>query len=53
VPFLGNLFKKRSKSTDKAELLVFVTPRVLQVAHRDVVAPVQVREYPQLPEMRN
>ncbi|HMB44032.1 MAG TPA: type IV pilus secretin PilQ [Luteimonas sp.] len=31
VPFLGNLFKKRGKSTDKAELLVFVTPRVLQV----------------------
>ena len=54
VPFLGNLFKKRGKSTDKAELLIFVTPRVLQVAHRDVgVAPVQTREYPQLPEMRN
>lgn len=32
VPFLGNLFKKHSKSTDKAELLIFVTPRVLQVA---------------------
>ena len=52
VPFLGNLFKKHGKSTDKAELLVFVTPRVLQVTHRDV-APVQMREYPQLPEMRN
>jgi type IV pilus assembly protein PilQ len=53
IPFLGNLFKKHGKSTDKAELLVFVTPRVLQVSHRDVeVAPV-VREYPQLQEMRN
>ncbi len=32
VPFLGNLFKKRGKSKDKAELLVFVTPKVLRVA---------------------
>jgi type IV pilus assembly protein PilQ len=53
VPFLGNLFKKRGKSTDKAELLIFVTPRVLQVAHRDVEVAVPVREYPQLPDMRN
>ena len=34
VPILGNLFKKRGKSHSKAELLVFVTPRVLQVAKR-------------------
>jgi type IV pilus assembly protein PilQ len=33
VPFLGNLFKKRGKSSEKAELLVFLTPRVLMVAH--------------------
>lgn len=32
VPFLGNLFKKRSKSKSKAELLIMVTPRVLRVA---------------------
>ncbi|MCD7097614.1 type IV pilus secretin PilQ family protein [Stenotrophomonas sp. MMGLT7] len=32
IPFLGNLFKKRGKSKDKAELLVFVTPKVLRVA---------------------
>ena len=32
VPWLGNLFKKTNKSHSKAELLVFVTPRVLQVA---------------------
>ncbi|MEQ4576876.1 MAG: type IV pilus secretin PilQ family protein, partial [Gammaproteobacteria bacterium] len=32
VPFLGNLFKKRGKSKQKAELLVFVTPKVLRVA---------------------
>ncbi len=34
VPFLGNLFKKKGKSIEKAELLIFVTPRVLQVAKR-------------------
>lgn len=32
LPVVGNLFKNRAKSVDKAELLIFVTPRVLQVA---------------------
>ena len=32
VPFLGNLFKKRGRSKDKAELLVFVTPKILRVS---------------------
>ena len=32
VPFLGNLFKQRGRGKDKAELLVFVTPKVLRVA---------------------
>jgi type IV pilus assembly protein PilQ len=31
VPVLGNLFKRKGRSHAKAELLVFVTPRVLQV----------------------
>lgn len=34
VPVLGNLFRNKSRQTEKAELLIFVTPRVLQVAHR-------------------
>ena len=34
LPFLGNLFKKKGKTKDKAELLIFVTPKVLQVAQR-------------------
>ncbi|WP_066094257.1 type IV pilus secretin PilQ [Xanthomonas massiliensis] len=34
IPFLGNLFKKRGKSKDKAELLVFVTPKIMRVAQR-------------------
>lgn len=34
IPILGNLFKKKGKSHAKAELLIFVTPRVLQVAKR-------------------
>jgi type IV pilus assembly protein PilQ len=29
IPVLGNLFKNRSKQTDKTELLVFLTPRVI------------------------
>lgn len=32
IPFLGNLFKKRGSSKAKAELLVFVTPKILRVA---------------------
>lgn len=32
VPFLGNLFKSRGRSKSKAELLVFITPKVLRVA---------------------
>lgn len=34
LPVMGNLFKKKGRTTDKAELLIFVTPRVLQVANR-------------------
>lgn len=30
VPVLGNLFKSRSRTNSKNELLIFVTPRVLQ-----------------------
>nr|WP_313076096.1 type IV pilus secretin PilQ [Melaminivora sp.] len=29
VPVVGNLFKKRTRDTDKRELLVFITPRVI------------------------
>jgi type IV pilus assembly protein PilQ len=29
IPYLGNLFKTRTKSTDKTELLIFLTPKVL------------------------
>jgi type IV pilus assembly protein PilQ len=29
VPYLGNLFKSKSKTTDRTELLVFLTPRVV------------------------
>jgi len=32
LPGVGNLFKKRSRGTEKAELLIFVTPKVLDVA---------------------
>ena len=35
IPFLGNLFKKKGRSKEKAELLIFVTPKVLEVAQRN------------------
>ena len=34
LPVIGNLFKKRGRSKEKAELLIFVTPKVMQVAKR-------------------
>ncbi len=30
IPGLGNLFKRRSRSNEKAELLIFVTPKILR-----------------------
>ncbi|MGX5730991.1 type IV pilus secretin PilQ [Pseudoxanthomonas beigongshangi] len=38
IPFLGNLFKKKGRSKEKAELLIFVTPKVLRVAQQAPVA---------------
>ncbi len=35
IPFLGNLFKKKTRNKEKAELLVFVTPKILKVAQRN------------------
>jgi len=34
LPILGNLFKNRGKSKEKAELLIFITPKVMRVAQR-------------------
>ncbi|RZZ83507.1 type IV pilus secretin PilQ [Pseudoxanthomonas winnipegensis] len=31
IPFLGNLFKSQGKQKNKAELLIFVTPKVISV----------------------
>jgi type IV pilus assembly protein PilQ len=35
LPVIGNLFKKRGRTKEKAELLIFVTPKVMQVAQRN------------------
>ncbi len=35
IPFLGNLFKKKGRNKEKAELLIFVTPKVLEVSQRN------------------
>jgi type IV pilus assembly protein PilQ len=29
VPYVGNLFKTRTRNTSKQELLVFITPKVI------------------------
>jgi type IV pilus assembly protein PilQ len=34
LPILGNLFKKKGRGKSKAELLIFVTPKVMTVAPR-------------------
>lgn len=34
LPVLGNLFKKKGRSKNKAELLIFVTPKVMAVSPR-------------------
>jgi type IV pilus assembly protein PilQ len=34
LPILGNLFKKKGRAKTKAELLIFVTPKVMTVAKR-------------------
>lgn len=34
LPILGNLFKSRGRTKEKAELLIFVTPKVMRVAQR-------------------
>lgn len=34
IPVLGNLFKRNGRDKSKAELLVFVTPKVIRVAQR-------------------
>ncbi len=47
IPFLGNLFRNKGKSSEKAELLIFITPRVLQTSAR---AQTQVLTQP---EFRN
>jgi type IV pilus assembly protein PilQ len=34
IPVLGNLFKRKGRSTEKAELLIFVTPKIMIVPGR-------------------
>ncbi len=35
IPILGNLFKTKSKSSNKNEMLVFITPKV--ISERSIV----------------
>lgn len=48
IPFLGALFKKSDRSQEKAELLIFVTPRIIKPAPR-AAAPAYVPSVPVVP----
>ncbi len=48
IPFLGALFKKSDRSQEKAELLIFVTPRIIKPAPRSA-APAYVPSAPVVP----
>ena len=34
IPIIGNLFKNKSRNSDKVELLIFMTPKILRVQQR-------------------
>jgi type IV pilus assembly protein PilQ len=48
IPFLGNLFKNKTKSDQKAELLIFITPHIVNDEDLDAInnneakAPVEI-----------
>ena len=39
IPFFGTFFKNNNKQLEKAELLIFVTPRILKPVNRGVATP--------------
>jgi general secretion pathway protein D len=51
IPFLGNLFKYSSKSADKTELLIFLTPHIVQTPSQ--LVPLSVRERSQTPAINS
>jgi len=60
IPLLGNLFKSQTKSKERTELLIILTPRVVQnQARADVVTDIQtermksVKETDTLKALRN
>lgn len=51
IPLLGNLFKYTSKTDDKEELLIFLTPHIIRSASE--LVPMTVREQSQAREITN
>ncbi|MGH8104713.1 MAG: hypothetical protein ACREO2_00175, partial [Arenimonas sp.] len=45
LPFFGNFFRNKAKSNRKAELLVFITPRVLQTSRTQQTQDMSPREF--------
>jgi general secretion pathway protein D len=51
IPLLGNFFKYTSRSDDKTELLIFLTPHIVQTPSQ--LAPLSVRERSQTPAINS
>jgi pilus assembly protein CpaC len=49
LPFIGNFFKSRSTSTERTELMVLITPRLVQPLDPDEVPPLPTRPRQFLP----
>jgi pilus assembly protein CpaC len=43
VPIIGNLFKSRSERTERTELMVLITPRLVRALDPDEVPPLPTR----------
>jgi pilus assembly protein CpaC len=43
LPIIGNLFKSKSESTERTELMVLITPRLVQALDPDEVPPLPTR----------
>jgi type II secretory pathway component GspD/PulD (secretin) len=41
IPFFGHLFKRSNKSLDKKDLIIFVTPHIIQ---RDMTATIPTQQ---------
>lgn len=53
IPFLGNLFKNTSKTNQKAELLIFITPHVVNDEDLDAINNDQIKAPTEINLLKN